>query len=330
MSDKCPICSNDLLGSPHEVFATNGTIFSCPNCGRFELAFESTVNLRNGARSEPEDLALLSHKIRSMSESPQIPQVSWELIESILRTSSLPSPPDQVNNLLLWLGERNPFGKLVTLTPVSHLAIVGALDLGNFVAVVSALVERGLLRGTPSSGGAFAGQLTLAGWQAYAEVKRGRPDSRRAFMAMPYGDEVLDGVFTECLRPAVAATGFELFRLNDAAPAGLIDDRLRVEIRRSRFLVADLTGANRGAYWEAGFAEGLGKPVIYTCEEGHFKSFGTHFDTSHHQTVLWTEKSLGCAAEALKTTIRATLPAEAAMQDADEEGSKRREGGVLR
>ena len=57
--------------------------------------------------------------------------------------------------------------------------------------------------------------------------------------------------------------------------AGLIDDRLRVEIRTSRFLIADLTHENAGAYWEAGFAEGLGKPVIYTCEKSKFDTAKT-------------------------------------------------------
>jgi len=41
---------------------------------------------------------------------------------------------------------------------------------------------------------------------------------------------------------------------------------MRVEIRSAKFLVADLTDENRGAYWEAGFGEGLGKKVYYTCE----------------------------------------------------------------
>jgi nucleoside 2-deoxyribosyltransferase len=66
-----------------------------------------------------------------------------------------------------------------------------------------------------------------------------------------------------------APRGFKLTRLDDDPKAGIIDDRLRVEIRTSRFLIADLTHENRGAYWEAGFAEGDGKPVIYTCRKGH-------------------------------------------------------------
>ena len=46
--------------------------------------------------------------------------------------------------------------------------------------------------------------------------------------------------------------------------AGRIDDRMRVEIRASDFLIADLTHDNLARSHRRGYAEGLGKPVIYT------------------------------------------------------------------
>jgi hypothetical protein len=73
-----------------------------------------------------------------------------------------------------------------------------------------------------------------------------------AFMAMEYDDEALDKYVQDHFAPAVAETGFHLQRLDDVPKAGLIDDRLRVEIQSCRFLVADLSHANNGAYWEAG------------------------------------------------------------------------------
>jgi nucleoside 2-deoxyribosyltransferase len=103
--------------------------------------------------------------------------------------------------------------------------------------------------------------------------------------------------------------------LIDNPKAGLIDNRLRVEILTSRFLIADLTHGNAGAYWEAGYAEGLGKPVIYTCEERIFEGKGTHFDTNHHYTVRWRKDKFKETADDLKATIRATLPAEAKLED---------------
>lgn len=99
-----------------------------------------------------------------------------------------------------------------------------------------------------------------------------------------------------------------MIRLDDEPRAGLIDDSLRLAIKRSRFLIADLTHANNGAYWEAGYAEGVGKPVIYTCEENAFANSGTHFDTNHHQTVIWEADRPEDAARRLKATIRLSLP----------------------
>jgi len=138
-------------------------------------------------------------------------------------------------------------------------------------------------------------------------------------MAMPYGEKELNTIVEDVFKPAVKQTGFDLSRLDGPdQPAGLIDDALRVAIRTSRFLIADLTHENRGAYWEAGYAEGLGKHVIYTCEEKKFDGLQTHFDTNHHLTIKWDASApdkLKRAAEKLKTTIRATLPAEAKLSD---------------
>lgn len=63
-------------------------------------------------------------------------------------------------------------------------------------------------------------------------------------------------------------------------------------------LIADLTHGNRGAFWEAGYAEGLGKPVIYTCEASKFDE-QSHFDTKHDPSAV---------VEDLKATNRATIP----------------------
>jgi hypothetical protein len=153
------------------------------------------------------------------------------------------------------------------------------------------------------------------GWQRYGELLRGAADSRKAFMAMPFGDAELNNVFRSCFIPAVDRAGFHLVRLHHNPPAGSIDDHLRVEIRTARFLVADLTTGNQGAYWEAGFAEGLGRPVIYTCKRSVWDQQRTHFDTNHLHTVVWDPTDLSDAGARLTASIRATFPADAKMTD---------------
>jgi nucleoside 2-deoxyribosyltransferase len=120
----------------------------------------------------------------------------------------------------------------------------------------------------------------------------------------------LNDVLENHLRPAVRRTGFELRKLDDEPQAGLIDNRLRVEIKQSRFLLADLTDANNGAYWEAGYAEGLGKPVIYLCKRAAFSNEATrpHFDTNHHQTIMWDQATMPADMDSLVATIRFSIP----------------------
>ena len=182
------------------------------------------------------------------------------------------------------------------------------------VGMKGELVEGNMTEVIGTQGRAFV-SLSVDGWKYYDQLKKRGIKSRKAFMAMEYDNPRLDEVVEEYFKPAVACTGFELYRLDDKPRAGLIDDRLRVEIRNSRFLIADLTHENSGAYWEAGYAEGLGKPVIYTCEKKKFEKNKTHFDTNHHLTIAWDENSPQKAMEDLKATIRATLPNEAKLTD---------------
>ncbi len=247
------------------------------------------------------------------------PFLMTEQIENMLATP-LPSVFEQANNLVRWLGEngKGP-GETEEIGPATHQFIIGAKTPDGFALVVDHLFATDYLTGlkaeTMGPPGRADATLTFRGWEHLDQLQRGEVDSRTAFMAMKYGDANTDKLVNEIFRPAVALTGFALVRLDDRPEAGLIDDRLRVQIRTARFLIADLSHGNQGAYWEAGYAEGLGKPVIYTCERKAFEHEKTHFDTNHHLTVVWDTENAEQAAEQLKATIRATLPDEAKLTD---------------
>jgi nucleoside 2-deoxyribosyltransferase len=273
-----------------------------------------------------EKVAVLSHWVRSKHENNIRGEdhreivLDRELIKSIIKNPP-PTPAEQADKFVLWLGNsKHPPGELVSVEPATHQSIIGAITPEGFELVLYYLMDRGILYGNKvevnGSPGIARVTLSFEGWQYYERLKRSAIDSRKAFMAMKYGDEQLDKIVEEVFKPAVKQTGFDLFKLVDRPqPAGLIDDILRVEIQTSRFLIADLTHNNLGAYWEAGYAEGLGKPVIYTCEKSKFEKDPPHFDTNHHLTIPWDEKNIEEAAAKLKATIRATLPEQAKLTD---------------
>lgn len=225
----------------------------------------------------------------------------------------LPRPQEQADLLIRWLAKNLPGpGELINLAPLTHGGIIGAKSSGGFALVLEHLFESGLLIGHQRKAIGIQGEatatLSFRGWDYYERLAKGGTAYRKAFMAMKFGESELEKMLASVFKPAAKLAGFDLFKLDDVPRAGLIDDRLRVEIQASDFLVADLSHDNLGAYWEAGYAEGLGKPVIYTCERKKFETAKTHFDTNHHLTIVWDAEAPDTAAAGLKATIRATLP----------------------
>jgi len=310
----CPFCRSPLR-EPQPPRTGGAEEFECQRCGRFGLGDSANAELPGRTVSNPKLGFVLSYVVHSMQRQDTRPLVDYDFAKRIDETGQLPSPVEQAEHLLLWLGDRlvGP-GERLRLSESLHGAIVGTGGEENFFWLVKHLLATGILEGDQDSAGAVV-MLSFNGWNAVEQLRRGRSKRRTAFMAMPYGDAILDEVVKSCFTPALKKTGFHLERLDEEPMAGLIDDRLRVKIRGARFVIADLTHGNQGAYWEAGFAEGLGKPVIYTCERTVFETKKTHFDTNHHLTVPWAQNNLDDAEERLKATIRATLPDQVTLTD---------------
>ena len=141
--------------------------------------------------------------------------------------------------------------------------------------------------------GRFAGTVTVEGFIHIADIDANF-DSSQAFVAMWFDDN-MDGAFESGIKPAIYSAGYKPMRIDKKQDVNKIDDEIIAEIRRSKFLVADFThgeeGARGGVYFEAGFAQGLGIPVIYTCREDMVDKL--HFDTRQYAHIVWeTPKEL--------------------------------------
>lgn len=319
MTAPCPVCGGGLRKTQSQG---DRFFFECLRCGPFSLSGTVKDDIAWYLSRGDDVAAKVSYSLYRMTKREMWAMLTSDLMENIIRSTKLPRPLEQLDNLILWLGEKQPtMGTSIELS-ADAIAATGAADSISVGFLASQARDSGLISGIieRTIGGEYvimSMQLTLTGWERFEELQHGKASGHNAFMAMQFGDAELDRIIEEHFKPAIKATGFDLKRLDDGQPAGLIDDRLRVEIRQSRFLIADLTHQNRGAYWEAGYAEGLGKPVIYTCRKDVFdsKTEGTHFDTNHHLTVVWESGKLPEAVEKLKATIRATLAEEAKLND---------------
>ena len=138
--------------------------------------------------------------------------------------------------------------------------------------------------------------LTAKGFQELERAEIGNRDSRQGFVAMWFNPS-LDVAYTDGFAPAITDAGYRSFRIDKKEHANKIDDEIVAEIRRSRFVVADFTSelielagrptpiARGGVYYEAGFAQGLGIPVLWSCR--HDLIDHVHFDTRQFAHIVW-------------------------------------------
>lgn len=225
------------------------------------------------------------------------------------------SPAVQAMNLIRYIGDE----VLKSGEPLELLQcdpdITGSPSKEFLVQIVEELTEQGILRRgkplqTQQTGvqGYFNVNLSLRGWERYETEKRGEFAGNYGFIAMQFGDTELDAFVRDVVKPTVKeGIGYDLVDMRDVSQADVIDNIMRVQIRDAAFVIADLTHDNNGAYWEAGYAEGLGKPVIYICEKTKFDNEKSHFDTNHCTTVPWSRDNGEGFQKELTVTIRRSL-----------------------
>lgn len=314
---KCPVCDRQVERLEHDPDKDAFQI-DCPHCGNFALSGSFMAELPSFLKQQDAQ-PKLSHALRRSQESSVRPLFDTYAAEAALK-QPLPRPREQADYLVRWLAANCPGpGETEFVNYEVNGAIIGAKSAAGFELIIDHLFDTGLVIGGKS--GALGcddwaqAALSFAGWEHYENLLRSGQVYRKAFMAMKFDDPLVDNLLEKVLKPSAKKAGFDLFKLTDKPTAGLIDNRMRVEIQASDFVVADLSHDNNGAYWEAGYAEGLGKPVIYLCKKSKFEQAKTHFDTNHHLTILWDADVPERCSEEFTATIRATLPHVARMDD---------------
>ena len=145
--------------------------------------------------------------------------------------------------------------------------------------------------------------IESAGWRQIAELKRtSSNENPEAFVAMYFHDDMTT-FYENGIRPAIEADGkTRAVRIDGVQHNNKICDEIIAAIRRSRYLVADFTGNRGGVYYEAGFAHGLGIPVIWTVKDSAKE---LHFDTRQYNHIVY--KTAEELQKLLRDRIAATI-----------------------
>lgn len=318
---RCAICEG-ASGAQCTTFnpGRDALAFNCEACGAYEIVRSALITWFERSKLDARQRAALSHQIRTADRDTKSPVITTHWMEHFVKDAHLPNPALQAVNLLRVVGDhQSATGEGYFIDGVRDAPLVGAFNQPMFDQLLRELLEKRLLiktggpvsRPNPRGDGVLQGSLvglSLDGWERYEQERRGKIAGNYGFIAMKFNDPILETLVESTIKPGMkAALGYEVIDLRNAARAGIIDNIMREQIRDAAFVLVDLTHDNAGAYWEAGYAEGLGKPVVYLCESVKFGAAKTHFDTNHCTTVIWTVGEEAQFAAELAATLRRTL-----------------------
>lgn len=130
-------------------------------------------------------------------------------------------------------------------------------------------------------------ELKPDGWQRLDELQKNASQyARNVFVAMSFAEDMAS--IRESIKKAITECGYVPRIMDEIEHNHQIVPEMLYEIRQAKFVIAELTGHNNGAYFEAGYALGNGKEVIQLCRKDKFGEDG-HFDVKQVNTILWED-----------------------------------------
>lgn len=325
--ENCPVCNGPLIQKPRDI----GWIvyFRCNNCGKFGLDESILDNQQLPQASKITVRTLINDPRLTKAWDPQKTTIIDDGdIKEYLEAHVEPKAPQLLENLISFYCNDEIIGENFhqNLLELSVAAKTLRFDTGEWAIMqANSMGWVDSFKDTKTQSGSFSATFRISadGWKAFYESQRKQSNSKQAFLALQFNNETLKTKIVPHLKSACEKAGFKLIAVNENRKAGLIDDKIRVDIRNSKFLVVDISDQNPGAYFEAGFAEGLGKPVFYICDKFVFEKHHrndkrektVHFDIEHHDIITWEVEKPDEIAEQLLASIRNTLPKDSEMSD---------------
>jgi len=300
MSQPCPLCSRD--DSKTVIVSPAGDVeVTCETCGKYYLTDILLEDYPSELREAGFALSAFAREQNELGTAAHLSSDNWNQKASAYSNTSVERKLDLAFSYCVRLSPE--LGARVFIDLHKDYPLFHARSKDEAFTIFSYLEQAGLVRGVAigSNHKDWAGQITAKGWSKSVEQVSGSR-SKRCFVAMWFSKE-MKALCDEFIDPCIRSCNFDPLRIDKVQHNDKICDRILAEIRRSRFLLADFTGHRGGVYFEAGFAMGLGIPVIYTCRRDHMKD--AHFDTNHYNHIVWTDGA--DLAEQLRNRIQATI-----------------------
>jgi hypothetical protein len=275
----CVLCG--LEGVKSELSSSELTAFECQRCRQHAVA---TALLNEPLLRDP----YLSAAARQGFEAGEQITIEASNVQELSELHRRTTVPARVDKALRYLASKGRPGTPIWINIDLDFPAVGAENKDEFGTYLVHLdLEEGLIRAFSSERAkedVWGYVTTVRGWKYLEPSPLGGVVPGTCFVAMWF-DPSLDTAFEHGFAPGIRDAGFKPHRIDQAKTNRGISDEILAGIRTCEFVVADFTGQRQSVYFEAGFAHGLGKEVIWCCRSDETGKL--HFDTKHLGHVTW-------------------------------------------
>ncbi len=240
---------------------------------------------------------ILNEKFPIPFNTGETPVLDNDKLEEIINESIVPrTPHEKIENLLFYIHSLQKFeGSQINFPKgISKEDLAIKLYFKNYQEMVFylfTLLNQGLIDGkdaTSKDGSDLIGiRLTFLGLSKVIELEESGHKSNRCFVAMSFSDDMVET--RDSIKKIISETGYKPILIDELHIDSelTINDALISEIKKCKFLIADFSQHKHGVYFEAGYALGLKRPVIYMCHKKDFSQ--SHFDTNHYPHIIYKD-----------------------------------------
>lgn len=317
----CPVCDAEISCNPD--YHRDLIFYSCPLCGRYELAMDNKLNLnrlapylfynsfKSGLSNGRYHTALdkeTCDKYREEYDKGDHRYGRPVHMDADVVDNWYPKTfSERIDKILLLLDSRiKHIGQRISMS-YQELLSAFFIDRKEFNSPLSNDVDSCVMRspgdcqreieyminylikcsyidyidGVNKDEYAYI-SLTPEGYARVEMLQKNTAHGRNVLVAMKFGEDTRP--LREAIRKGIEEAGYTAIFIDEVQHNDFITPELLKYIRDSKFVVVDLTHQNNGAYFEEGYAMGLGKPVIQLCKENTI----LHFDIAQKNTIMWS------------------------------------------
>lgn len=288
---KCLLCNYKARHNENEIREFIHE-YNCRRCGEYILSQVVEMNLEKPSEFDDKKYILSGH-VRECNKIGKKPEfLLVKDIQNAINFSNKPSDiSDSIDRILLHIYNSNNAYNDYLFINWQEYPIAYAKNYKEFLYLLSKCVEFKYLESKGINGTDFNNKdyrLTIKGIKRCEKLKKGGMNSKKVFVAMWFDDK-MDSAYIDGIKRAIEELELSPINMKYLIQNDKICDRIIVEIKKSRFLIADITGNREMVYYEAGYAMGLGRQVIWTCDEKDWKKkkVRNNFDTRQYPCLIW-------------------------------------------